>query len=361
MDNYSYNSSFSINGRLLSKTAPTYFIADIASNHDGDIERAKELIFLAKAAGADAVKFQHFLAEKIVSDYGFRHLGKQAGHQSAWKKSVFEVFRDAECHREWNSTLAETAEKANIDFLTTPYDVPAVDGIDKYVPVYKIGSGDITWTEFISYVAKKNKPVLLATGASEISDVIRAVDSVLTYNKNLLLMQCNTNYTGNIENMKYVNLNVLKMYAVIYPDMLLGLSDHTPGHATVLGAITLGARAVEKHFTSDTRREGPDHAFSMDPVTWRDMVDRARELESAMGTGIKRVEENEQETVVLQQRCLRLTRDIKAGEQIGESDVEALRPAPRGAYRPFEKNIVLGRVLSCDMEQGQELYPKDLA
>ena len=174
-------------------------------------------------------------------------------------------------------------------------------------------------------------------------------------------MQCNTNYTGNIENMKYVNLNVLKMYAVIYPDMLLGLSDHTPGHATVLGAITLGARAVEKHFTSDTRREGPDHAFSMDPVTWRDMVDRARELESAMGTGIKRVEENEQETVVLQQRCLRLTRDIKAGEQIGESDVEALRPAPRGAYRPFEKNIVLGRVLSCDMEQGQELYPKDLA
>lgn len=355
-----YSTSFRINGRLLSKNTPTYFIADIASNHDGDIERAKELIFLAKEAGADAVKFQHFLAKKIVSDYGFRHLGKQAGHQSAWKKSVFEVFRDAECHREWNAVLAETAEKANVDFLTTPYDVAAVDGIDQYVPAYKIGSGDITWIEFISYVACKNKPVMLATGASEISDVIRAVDAVLKHNKNLLLMQCNTNYTGNIENMHYVNLNVLKTYAVMYPDMLLGLSDHTPGHATALGAIALGARTVEKHFTSDNRREGPDHAFSMNPVTWRDMVDRARELESAMGSGIKRVEENEQETVVLQQRCLRLTRDVRAGEKIGEDDVEPLRPAPRGAYRPFEKNIVLGRVLSRDMEQGQEMYPKDL-
>lgn len=355
-----YSTSFRINGRLLSKNTPTYFIADIASNHDGDIERAKELIFLAKEAGADAVKFQHFLAEKIVSDYGFRHLGKQAGHQSAWKKSVFEVFRDAECHREWNAVLAETAEKANVDFLTTPYDVAAVDGIDQYVPAYKIGSGDITWIEFISYVARKNKPVMLATGASEISDVIRAVDAVLKHNKNLLLMQCNTNYTGNIENMHYVNLNVLKTYAVMYPDILLGLSDHTPGHATVLGAIALGARAVEKHFTSDNRREGPDHAFSMNPVTWRDMVDRARELESAMGSGIKKVEENEQETVVLQQRCLRLTRDVRAGEKIGEDDVEPLRPAPRGAYRPFEKYLILGRTLKCDMKEGSEIYPVDL-
>lgn len=359
MDNQDYSTSFRINGRLLSKSAPTYFIADIASNHDGDIERAKELIFLAKESGADAVKFQHFLAEKIVSDYGFRRLGKQAGHQSAWKKSVFEVFREAECRREWNAVLAETAEKAAIDFLTTPYDVLAVDGIDRYVPAYKIGSGDVTWTEFISYVAEKGKPIFLATGASELSDVIRAVDTVLTCNKDLLLMQCNTNYTGNMENMRYVNLNVLKTYAAMYPDMLLGLSDHTPGHATALGAIALGARAVEKHFTSDTRREGPDHAFSMDPTTWREMVERARELESAMGSGIKKVEPNERETVVLQQRCLRLTRDIRAGEEIGAEDVEALRPAPLGAYKPFEKAQVLGRVLRCDMEKGQEIYPRD--
>ena len=360
MDNYRYSTSFCINGRLLSKNTPTYFIADIASNHDGDIERAKELIFLAKDAGADAVKFQHFLAEKIVSDYGFRHLGKQAGHQSAWKKRVFEVFRDAECHRDWNAVLAETAEKANVDFLTTPYDVAAVDGIDRYVPAYKIGSGDVTWTEFISYVAEKGKPIFLATGASELSDVIRAVDTVLTYNKDLLLMQCNTNYTGNIENMRYVNLNVLKTYAAMYPDMLLGLSDHTPGHATALGAIALGARAVEKHFTSDNRREGPDHAFSMNPVTWRDMVDRARELESAMGSGIKQVEKNEQETVVLQQRCLRLTRDIKAGEEIREEDVESLRPAPLGAYRPFEKRLIIGKYLKHDMKEGSEIYSVDL-
>lgn len=355
-----YETSFFIHGRKISADSSTYFIADIASNHDGDLGRAKELIYLAKDAGADAVKFQHFLAEKIVSDYGFQHLGAKAGHQSKWKKSVFEVYRDAECHRDWNEILAQTAQEAGIDFLTTPYDVEAVDGIDALVPAYKIGSGDITWTDFIAYVAQKKKPVFIATGAADFTDVIRAVETILRYNPKILLMQCNTNYTGSLENMRYVNLHVLKTYAAMYPGMPLGLSDHTPGHATVLGAIALGARAVEKHFTSDTHREGPDHGFSMDPITWRDMVDRARELEAALGTGIKCVEENEKETVILQQRALRLSQEVKEGETIREEMLEPLRPAPIGAFRPFEKACVVGRQVRHEMKKGQEIYPEDL-
>ena len=151
--------------------------------------------------------------------------------------------------------------------MTTPYDYAAVDGVDCYVPAYKIGSGDITWTQFIEYVAKKAKPVLLATGAANIEDVIRAVECVIGNNKDIVLMQCNTNYTGSFDNLKYVNLNVLKFYANLYPGMVLGLSDHTPGHTTVLGAIALGARVIEKHFTDDNDRIGPDHAFSMNPIT----------------------------------------------------------------------------------------------
>lgn len=355
-----YNSEISINGREISIDSPTYFIADIASNHDGDLARAKELIWLAKESGADAVKFQHFIAEKIVSDYGFKHLGRQAGHQAAWKKSVFEVYKECECNRKWTEELYTVARDAKIDFFTTPYDVEAVNELDKYVPAYKIGSGDITWTQFVELVAKKNKPILLATGASDMADVRRAVDSILIHNPQLVLMQCNTNYTGSIENLKYVNLNVLKSYAVMYPNMLLGLSDHTAGCSSVLGAIALGARVVEKHFTSDNNRVGPDHAFSMNPKTWREMVDRSRELEASLGDGYKKVEENEKETVVLQQRCIRLSKDIKAGETIHAGDIEALRPAPLGAYRPYQENEVVGRELVRDMQAGEEIYPRDL-
>ena len=127
-------------------------------------------------------------------------------------------------------------------------------------------------------------------------------------------MQCNTNYTGSIENFKYINLNVLKTYASLFPDTILGLSDHTPGHETVLGAVALGARAIEKHFTDDTSRPGPDHPFSMDPKTWKSMVDSTRILESSLGSSIKKVEENEQETIILQRRAMRLIKPIKSGE-----------------------------------------------
>lgn len=354
-----YNDVIMINGREVSIDMPTYFVADIASNHDGDLERAKELIWLAKNSGADAVKFQHFLASKIVSDYGFKKMSAKAGHQAAWRKSVYEVYKDCECHREWNVALVETAQKAQIDFLTTPYDIDAVNGIDPYVPAYKIGSGDITWAQFIEYVAQKNKPVFLATGASEMQDVQRAVKSLLKYNKDIVLMQCNTNYTGSLENLKYVNLNVLKTFSIMYPNMLLGLSDHTPGHSTVLGAIALGARVVEKHFTSDNNRVGPDHAFSMNRETWTEMVLRSRELEAALGNGYKKVEKNEEATVIVQQRCVRMAHSMEAGHVLTEKDVECLRPAPGGTVRPYQLQEIIGKKLIMPKVRGQAVCLSD--
>lgn len=355
-----YDSSISVNGRSISIDQPSYFIADIAANHDGDLERAKALIWLAKEAGADAAKFQHFKAEKIVSDLGFKSLGSQQSHQANWKKSVFEVFQDYECNREWNQELIQTAAQAKIDFITTPYDTDAVDELDPYLPAYKIGSGDITWIEFIEYVAKRNKPLFLATGASDVADVERAVAAALLHNRQLVLMQCNTNYTGSLENFKFINLNVLKTYALKYPEMILGLSDHSPGHATVLGAISLGARVIEKHFTDDASRVGPDHGFSMTPRTWRDMVDRSRELENALGDGIKRVESNEAQTAILQQRCLYLTRDIALGELISKNDLEALRPVQSGAYKPYELPAAVGKKVVKIRKRGEFLLKSDL-
>ena len=122
-------------------------------------------------------------------------------------------------------------------------------------------------------IAQKGKPVLLATGAATMEDVERAVATVLAYNRKLVLLQCNTNYTGSLENFRFINLRVLETYTIRYPHMVLGLSDHTPGHSAVLGAIALGARVIEKHFTDDNRRIGPDHSFAMNPRTWREMID----------------------------------------------------------------------------------------
>ena len=345
-----------IGERIVGDGHPTYFIAEIAANHDGDLDRAVALIHLAAAAGADAAKFQHFRAEHIVSRHGFESAGPRVSHQSKWKKSVFEVYRNASVPWEWTERLVSECAQAGIDFFSSPYDLEAVDMLDQYVPAYKIGSGDITWPEILEHIARKNKPVLLATGASDLRDVERAVGTIVAINPRLLLMQCNTNYTGSPENMAFVNLRVLQTFAAMYPDFVLGLSDHTPGHITALGAIALGARAIEKHFTDDREREGPDHPFSMDPVGWREMVDRTRDLERSLGDGVKVVEPNERETVVVQRRCLRATRDLPEGTVLAAGDFEALRPAPADAIMPFQLPEVVGRILTRALLQGD--YPK---
>ena len=346
--------------RVLALDAPTYFIADIAANHDGDLERAKDLIWKAKEAGADCAKFQHFKAEKIVSDRGFRALGSQQSHQASWGKPVFEVYRQYELNRDWNLELAATARAAQIHFMTTPYDDEAVAGVNHLVPAWKIGSGDITWIDFIRRVAQTGKPLLLASGAADMTDVERAMAALLPLTRQLVLMQCNTNYTGSLENFRHINLNVLKTYAARWPQVLLGLSDHSPGHATVLGAVTLGARAVEKHFTDDNGRAGPDHGFAMNPRSWREMVERTRELEAALGDGVKRVEANEVQTAVLQQRCLRARHDLPAGHVLAADDLEVLRPAPAGAARPYELPALLGRALCHAVVTGDALTVADV-
>ena len=344
-----------IGERLVGAENPTYFIADISANHDGDLGRARELIHMAAEAGAAAAKFQNFRAASIVSDAGFRRLGAQQSHQATWKKSVFEVYADASIPFDWTPVLAETCEEAGVDYFTAPYDVAAVDELTPYMPAIKIGSGDVTWTEIIDRIASKGKPVLLATGASDIGDVQRAMDAIRQRTNDIVLMQCNTNYTGGLENLRHVNLRVLLTYATMYPDVVLGLSDHTPGHATVLGAVALGARAVEKHFTDDTTRSGPDHGFSMDPREWREMVDRTRELEAALGSAEKRVAENERQTVVLQRRCVRAARPIQAGEPIDRDMLTVLRPSPVGAIQPYEIDRVVGARAVRDLEEGEEL------
>lgn len=341
--------------KIVGEDHPTYFIADISANHDGSLDRALELIRLCAGAGADAAKFQNFRAARIVSEKGFHNLGKQLSHQSKWKKTVYQVYEQASLPWEWTPMLKAECEACGIDYFSAPYDLDAVDMLDPHVEMFKIGSGDITWPEMLRKIASKGKPVLLATGAADFADVKCAVEEVLKINSRLVLMQCNTNYTGSLDNFRHIHLRVLPTFQSAFPRAVLGLSDHTPGHATVLGAVALGARVIEKHFTDDNSREGPDHPFSMAPDAWREMVNRTRELELALGSPQKRVEENERGTVVVQRRCLRAARDLHSGEILRAEMFDALRPAPPDAVMPFDLRMILGRRLNADVSAGDSL------
>ncbi|MBI04287.1 MAG: N-acetylneuraminate synthase [Pelagibacteraceae bacterium] len=346
--------SIKIGGTSISSKSNTYFIADIAANWDGSLDRAKKLIELCAKAGANAAKFQNFKASTIVSKYGFDNLGNVA-HQAKWKKSVYEVYKDASLPIEWTKELKEVCAESGIDYFTTPYDIDDVDILSKYVAAWKIGSGDITWHELVEKLSKDNKPLIIATGASNFNEVEMAMQIAKKNNNNVVLMQCNTNYTGSIDNFKYINLNVLNLYKQKFPNTILGLSDHTPGDTTVLGAVALGAKVIEKHFTDDNNREGPDHQFSMTPSTWKNMVLKTRELELALGYENKKIEENEKESVIVQRRAIRAFKDLSKDHVISYDDLIVLRPISEKGLAPYKIQDVIGKKVKKNIVEGEEI------
>ncbi len=341
----------------IKSNSSTYFIADIAANHDGDLDRARHLIRLAADAGANAAKFQHFSAATIVSERGFSELGEKLAHQSSWNKSVVEVYEEASLPLSWTDELIAECENQGIEFFTAPYSLDLVEYIAPHVPVFKVGSGDITWIESIEKMCSYGKPILLATGASEIEDVDRAIEAINKFDVKVVLMQCNTNYTAEDSNIQYINLNVLNSYRSRYPNVILGLSDHTSNHISVLGAVALGARVIEKHFTDDCQRTGPDHKFSLDPKMWSEMVAQTRELEAALGSEIKKIEFNEEKSAIVQRRALRYSVGLKRGDVINRRHLIPLRPAPSGSVAPYEIEKFLGQVLNQDVASDQMLLP----
>jgi sialic acid synthase SpsE len=343
----------------MARNQPTYFIADIAANHDGSLDRAIDLIKLAAESGANAAKFQNFRAETIVSPRGFSELGGKLTHQAKWEKDVYEVYAEAALPMEWTDSLIAQCKRSDIDYFTAPYDLEYVDYFSNKLPYFKIGSGDVTWKQSIEKMAAFGKPILLATGASDLEEVEKAVNLIETYDVPLILMQCNTNYTGEEDNFNYINLQVLETFRSRFPKVVLGLSDHSQGYVPVLGAVSLGARVIEKHFTDDTSRIGPDHGFSLNPNTWREMVDATRILERSMGDGIKRVEKNEFEARIVQRRAYRYLKNFEAGHIVLEEDLVPLRPCPPEGVTPFELDIIINRAISKSVERDQLVRVED--
>lgn len=346
-----FNKEIKIGNKWIGENHPTYFIAEIGANFDGSIKKAKQLIDAAKNAGADCAKFQTFSTPKIVSEGGFSRMELKGVHGS-WGKTVSEVFKEVEFPISWHREIADYCEEIGIDFSTSPYFKEAVDlCIDLDVPFIKIGSGDITWLEMIDYIARKGKPVMLATGdatMSEIDEAVRVIEAA--GNKDLVLMQCITNYPSKIDS---ANVNVLKTYQSAF-DVLTGYSDHAPGHIVALASTVIGARVIEKHFTLSKKDKGPDHPHSMEPNEFKFMVDSIREVERAMGSTRKEVVAEEGETVFVQRRCLYAKNTLHKGQTVTEDDIDVLRPAL--GIPPKFKSVIIGKACKEDIEKGQPLF-----
>jgi sialic acid synthase SpsE len=352
---FKFSKTISFNERLVGVGYPAYFVAEIGANFDQSLDKAKKLCDAAKEAGADCAKFQSFISEKIVSPKGFQKMQLKGVH-GTWGRPVNEVFKDAEFPREWHYLIKEHCDNIGIHFSTSPYDFDAVDlCVDLDLPFIKIGSGEITWLEMIEKIASKQKPVVLATGdatLSEIDEAIRVIES--TGNKDIILLQCITNYPSMIES---ANINVLKTYQNAF-DVLTGYSDHSFGDVVILGSIALGGVFVEKHFTLNKADKGPDHPHSMNVEEFKSMVDRVRQLELAMGSTRKFVVEEEQETVLVQRRGLYAAKDIPQGKILEYSDLVELRPAL--GILPKYKSTIIGKSFKSNIEAGQPIYWENL-
>lgn len=346
-----FNKEIKIGNKWIGEMYPTYFIAEIGANFDGDIDKAKRLIDAAKEAGADCAKFQTFSTPKIVSEGGFSRMQLKGVHGS-WGKTVSEVFKEVEFPVAWHHEIAEYCKTIGIHFSTSPYYKEAVDlCIELDVPFIKIGSGDITWLEMLDYIARKGKPVMLATGDATMSEIDEAVRTIeATGNKDLVLMQCITNYPSKIDS---ANVNVLKTYQSAF-DVLTGYSDHAPGHVVALASAVIGGRVIEKHFTLNKKDKGPDHPHSMEPQEFKFMVDSIREVERAMGSTRKEVVAEEGETVFVQRRCLYAKNNLKKGQIVSTDDIDVLRPAL--GIPPKFKSIIVGKECKEDIAEGQPLF-----
>lgn len=345
-----------IEGHLIGDDAPFFSIAEIGANFDGSLKRAKLLIDLAKQSGADAVKFQTFTADKLVSSEGFQKL--KIGYQANWDESVVDVYKSAEFPREWHKEIAGYAREQGMIFFSAPYDKEGVDLLEEInVSLYKIGSGDLGNLQLIRYIAEKGKPVIVATGASEITEIDTALRTIReTGNEQIVLLQCVTNYPASFDN---TNVKVIDLFRERY-DVLTGYSDHTPGCMVALATVARGGCMIEKHFTDDKKRCGPDHPFAMDANDFSDMVKNVRLMEKILGKPVKTVYKEECDTAVIMKRSVRAKVDITSGEMITPDMITVLRPREIGSIDACELHNVIGRISCKDIKKGECLKYENL-
>lgn len=336
-----------MNGTNIFKNLKNVFvIAEAGVNHNGDLLKAYRLVDEAKKAGADAVKFQTSIPSKSISKYA--KMAKYQIDNSGEETSMIEMVKKISLPFDSFKKLKKYCDEIGIIFLSTPFHLEAVDFLNDLVPYFKVASGEIVNYPLLKSIAKKKKPIILSTGMSYISDIERALRVIYNEgNNNIIILHCTTNYPCPFEE---VNLKAMQTLAVAFK-LPVGYSDHTLGIEVPVAAVAIGAKIIEKHFTLDKNLPGPDHKASLEPGELKEMVKAIRNIEMALGDGIKKPNDSEIEIMKVARKSLIATRDIRAREIIKDSDIAIKRPGT--GISPKFKEIVIGMKLINDIRQDE--------
>lgn len=336
--------TFEISDRPVGPEEPAFIIAEAGSNHNGDLETAKELIEVAADAGADAIKFQTFRAE----DMYLEDSGKVEYLED--DRSIYDIIESMEMPYEWIPVLHDCCNECGISFLSTPFDERSAEELAEYVPAWKVASYTSSHHPFLRYLATSEKPIIMSTGAHELDEVRESVDVLTDAGaEDFALLQCVAAYPTPTEK---INVKVVETLANQF-DVPTGLSDHTLNPVTAPAtAVALGASIVEKHFTLDKTMDGPDHQFALEPDELAEMVDAIRDTEAALGTGEKSVLGVEGELFEKARRAIHAVDDISSGEEFTADNLKVLRPGEREpGLRPKFYEDILGKTAARDVEK----------
>lgn len=327
----------------------TLIIAEAGVNHNGNIDLAKQLIEVAKESGADIVKFQTFIAEKCISKNAQK---AQYQLQTTDKnESQLEMVKRLELDIKAHKILIQYCQKIGIEFLSTPFDFESIELLNKLgMNTFKIPSGEITNFPYLKMIGKLNKKVILSTGMSNLGEIETAI-SILTdagtKRENITILHCNTEYPTPMQD---VNLKAMQTIANAF-HLPVGYSDHTQGIHIPIAAVAMGAKVIEKHFTLDKNMEGPDHKASLEPHELKEMVRCIRDIEKALGNGIKQESESEKKNKPIARKSIVANRTIKAGEVFSEENLYVKRPA--NGLSPMEWDNVIGKIAKRDFEEDE--------
>ncbi len=329
--------TFRIGSHEIGDHAKCYIIAEIGHNHQGSVEKARELFREAKLAGAHAVKLQKRDNRGLYTHAAYN---KPYDNENSFGSTYGEHREFLEFGRKEYTELQAYAAEIGVDFFSTAFDLASADFLRRLdVPAYKIASGDLKSTPLLKHVAAFGKPVIISTGGAVFEDVQRAYDTIMPINQQLAILQCTAGYPAAFEEL---DLRVISTYRDRFPGAVIGFSSHDNGIAMPLAAYILGSRIVEKHFTLNRASKGTDHAFSLEPVGLRKMVRDLERTHKALGNGLKKIYESEKAPIMKMGKSLVVARDLPSGHVLAPADI--VMKSPGGGIPPYELNKVLGRV-----------------
>lgn len=330
------------------KPEGVFVIAEAGVNHNGSFKNAKKLVLAAKEAGADAVKFQTFKTENLVTVDAEK---AEYQEENTEKGTQFDMLKKLELSYQEFKDLKDYCDNVGIKFLSTTFDLESVDFLDQLgMDVWKIPSGEITNYPYLVKIAKLNRSIILSTGMADFDEIKEAYNLIREYNdKEIIILHCTTAYPTSFED---VNLKVMQKIADEL-DVKVGYSDHTLGISVPIASTALGAVVIEKHFTLDKEMEGPDHKASLNPEELKEMVKAIREIEIALGDGIKKISEVEAGNKIVARKSIIAKKDIKKGEIFSEDNLTIKRPGT--GISPMKWNEIIGKAANKEYKKEENI------